>query len=119
VCNIHSSNCLLLQTSIPLVDLSQDEAAAAQQVYAACTGSGFFYAANHGISPELLSEVFRQMRAAFAMPEEAKMAMLADENNRGCKLRGCSVVKCVRKVQLLTPAVLQVILHANGSSRHS
>jgi isopenicillin N synthase-like dioxygenase len=71
------------------VDLHQDEATAAQQVYAACSGPGFFYAANHGIPQELLSEVFRQMRAAFAMPEEAKMAMLADENNRGCKHPVC------------------------------
>jgi isopenicillin N synthase-like dioxygenase len=76
---------MLLQSSIPLVDLSQDEATAARQVYAACRGPGFFYAANHGIPQELLTEVFRQMRAAFAMPEEAKMAMLADENNRGCE----------------------------------
>ncbi|WIA38103.1 hypothetical protein OEZ86_001465 [Tetradesmus obliquus] len=72
-----------LDISIPLVDLSRDEAAAAQQVYAACSGPGFFYAANHGIPQELLSELFKQMRAAFALPEQDKMAMLADENNRG------------------------------------
>jgi isopenicillin N synthase-like dioxygenase len=75
----------MLQSSIPLVDISQDEAAAARQVYAACSGPGFFYAANHGIPQDLVNEVFRQMRAAFAMPEEAKVAMLADENNRGCE----------------------------------
>jgi isopenicillin N synthase-like dioxygenase len=67
------------------VDLSQDAATAARQVYAACSGPGFFYAANHGIPQELLTEVFRQMRAAFDMTDEAKMLMLADENNRGCE----------------------------------
>lgn len=71
------------------MDLSQDEAAAAQQVYAACSGPGFFYAANHGIPQELLFELFKQMRAAFALPEQDKMAMLADENNRGCEQQGC------------------------------
>lgn len=74
------------QSVIPLVDVSQDEHVAAQAVYRACTESGFFYAVNHGIPQELLAEVFQTMRAAFAMPDDAKRAMLADENNRGCEL---------------------------------
>lgn len=37
----------------------------------------------HGISAEQLDAVFTQLKAAFAMPLEAKQAMIADENNRG------------------------------------
>lgn len=68
---------------IPLVDVSADEAVAAARVHKACTESGFFYATGHGIPEELLSEVFRQFKAAFALPQEEKDRLLADENNRG------------------------------------
>lgn len=69
--------------AIPLVDVSQDEATAAAQVFQACTQSGFFYATGHGIPEQRLAEVFRQFQAAFALPEAEKQKLLADENNRG------------------------------------
>lgn len=37
----------------------------------------------HEISAEQLDAVFSQLKAAFAMPLEAKQAIIADEHNRG------------------------------------
>ena len=37
---------------------------------------------NHGVSEELVAEVFKQNRACFALPAEQKRFILADCNNR-------------------------------------
>ena len=37
---------------------------------------------NHGVSEELIAEVFQQNRAFFALPAEQKRLILADSNNR-------------------------------------
>eukprot|EP00878_Enallax_costatus_P005060 GHUV01005320.1.p1 GENE.GHUV01005320.1~~GHUV01005320.1.p1 ORF type:complete len:325 (+),score=87.88 GHUV01005320.1:753-1727(+) len=74
---------MVVESVIPLVDISQDEATAAKQVCRACTEQGFMYVTGHGIPSEQVDAVFAQLKAAFAMPLEAKQAMIADENNRG------------------------------------
>lgn len=65
---------------IPLVDLaninSSDPAERrklALKVRTAFTEVGFMYAANHGISQELQTEVFRVVKEFFALPIEEKM----------------------------------------------
>eukprot|EP00877_Chromochloris_zofingiensis_P004722 jgi/Chrzof1/14250/Cz08g31020.t1 len=73
-----------LQSSIPVVDLSQnDEAATAKKVYEACTTSGFFYVSNHNVPQHLVDSMFEQNTALFALSMHKKMEMLADGNNRG------------------------------------
>ncbi|KXZ46072.1 hypothetical protein GPECTOR_47g347 [Gonium pectorale] len=69
--------------AVPVIDLGQTEDAAAAEVRAACTSSGFFYVRNHGVPAPLVEEAFAQQRALFGLPLEAKMAMLQDANNRG------------------------------------
>ncbi|KAG2482592.1 hypothetical protein HYH03_018476 [Edaphochlamys debaryana] len=67
----------------PLIDMSLPEPQAAAQVAAACARSGFFYVTHHGVPQELVDAVFEQQRAVFALPQEDKMALLQDRNNRG------------------------------------
>ncbi|KAM7519431.1 hypothetical protein LguiB_018393 [Lonicera macranthoides] len=49
----------------------------------ACLDSGFFYVINHGISQELMDEVFAQSKRLFDLPIEEKMKLLRNEKNRG------------------------------------
>lgn len=44
---------------------------------------GFFVLTNHGISQELVKEVFAQTKAFFALTIEEKRRNQADKNNRG------------------------------------
>lgn len=39
--------------------------------------------ANHGIPASLVADYFDQLRRLFELPLEEKMALLADDNNRG------------------------------------
>ena len=41
----------------------------------ACTHNGFFYLQNHTIAPSLMSRVFEQSKAFFALPVERKLAI--------------------------------------------
>ncbi|GAA0151920.1 oxidoreductase [Lithospermum erythrorhizon] len=49
----------------------------------ACLDSGFFYLVNHGISQELMDEVFAQSKRFFNLPMEEKMKLLRNEKHRG------------------------------------
>lgn len=49
----------------------------------ACRDFGFFYVENHGVSEEVMDEVFRQSKAFFSLGIEDKMSVKADKNNRG------------------------------------
>ncbi|XP_078439260.1 2-oxoglutarate (2OG) and Fe(II)-dependent oxygenase superfamily protein [Wolffia australiana] len=49
----------------------------------ACLDSGFFHVINHGISEELMEEVFVQSRKFFALNMEEKMELLRNKKNRG------------------------------------
>ncbi len=69
---------------IPIVDISQPEAVAAAALHEACTTTGFFMCSGHGVPQELMDALFEQIHAVFALPENFKLAMIADENNRGC-----------------------------------
>lgn len=79
-----------LQSAIPVVDVSQAEETAAAAVYHACTTTGFFMCSGHDVPQQLLDALFEQLRALFALPEDVKLSMLADENNRGCVSPRCA-----------------------------
>ena len=50
--------------------------------FTAALNSFLFAVVNHGVSEELVAEVFEQNRAFFALPDEQKRLILADCNNR-------------------------------------
>ncbi|XP_022749861.1 2-oxoglutarate-Fe(II) type oxidoreductase-like [Durio zibethinus] len=49
----------------------------------ACLDCGFFYVVNHGISQELMDEVFAQSKNFFHLPLNEKMKVLRNEKHRG------------------------------------
>ncbi|KAG0463982.1 hypothetical protein HPP92_020051 [Vanilla planifolia] len=49
----------------------------------ACQDSGFFYVVDHGISEDLMDEVFFQSKLFFNLPLEEKMKLLENEKHRG------------------------------------
>lgn len=68
-------------TSLPVIDVSslladggQDHAheKIAAEISKACRDTGFFYASNHGVTPEILSRLDTASRKFFALPLEVK-----------------------------------------------
>ncbi|KAF9662575.1 hypothetical protein SADUNF_Sadunf18G0068500 [Salix dunnii] len=49
----------------------------------ACLDCGIFYVINHGISEELMEEVFEQNKKFFGLPLSEKMKVLRNEKHRG------------------------------------
>ncbi|KAJ1437994.1 Oxoglutarate/iron-dependent dioxygenase [Sesbania bispinosa] len=49
----------------------------------ACTDSGFFYLVNHGISQDLMDQVFAQSKKLFTLPLNQKMKLLRNDKHRG------------------------------------
>ncbi|CAN5529357.1 oxidoreductase [soil metagenome] len=84
--------------SLPIVDIqglqSIDKAARAkvvETIRAACLDKGFFYCVGHGVSPDLVKEVFAQSARFFALPMEEKLKVdkALSRANRGYEpLRG-------------------------------
>ncbi|CAL8469967.1 g9509 [Coccomyxa elongata] len=72
-----------METEVPCLDLSLPEHALSAQLRKACTDTGFFYVANHGIAEDLIEEAFEENIKFFALPEASKQDIIADENNRG------------------------------------
>jgi isopenicillin N synthase-like dioxygenase len=54
--------------------------AVARQLHAACTNTGFFYIAGHGIPALLIEDVFRQSHQFFALPARQKLALAMDKS---------------------------------------
>ncbi|HZU63957.1 MAG TPA: 2-oxoglutarate and iron-dependent oxygenase domain-containing protein [Novosphingobium sp.] len=61
--------------SLPVIDISGPETEVAAQIRAACLDTGFFYAAGHGIAPELVAGQFAAARRFFAVPAAEKAAL--------------------------------------------
>ncbi|XP_039155720.1 LOW QUALITY PROTEIN: 2-oxoglutarate-Fe(II) type oxidoreductase hxnY-like [Eucalyptus grandis] len=71
-------------TGLNQIDLSSsDLQRLASLVKQACTDSGFFYVINHGISQDLMDELFSQSRQFFDLPLTEKMKLLRNAKNRG------------------------------------
>ncbi len=62
--------------SLPVIDVSalrtDEGAAAAEAIGAACRDTGFFYAVGHGVAPETLSRLTEASWRFFALPEAEK-----------------------------------------------
>ncbi len=56
--------------------------AVAREIERACRDTGFFYASNHGIAPELLARLDALSREFFARPEEEKMRIAMAKSGR-------------------------------------
>lgn len=71
------------KSTIPLIDLSRDEESAAEDVRLACMKFGFFTIKEHGVSEQLVEEMFAQNAAFFALPTQEKEKILANKDFRG------------------------------------
>ncbi|XP_039166149.1 1-aminocyclopropane-1-carboxylate oxidase-like isoform X3 [Eucalyptus grandis] len=71
-------------STLNLIDLSSsDIRRSVSLLKQACLDSGFFYVINHGVSQELMEEVFVQSRRFFGLPLSEKMKLLRNEKHRG------------------------------------
>jgi len=69
--------------TIPVVDLSADEAEAIASLKAACETTGFFFLKGHGIEEDLVSSVFAGAKRFFSRSQEQKDAFKAKEGQLG------------------------------------
>ena len=61
--------------SVPVIDLTANDARVVEQVGAACERIGFFTITNHGVPAEVIDGAWRAARAFFDRPEAEKMAL--------------------------------------------
>lgn len=66
---------------VPVIDLSSENGAAMAAIGRACAEWGFFQVVGHGVDPELVSAAMVETRAFFALPREAKRALLRSRDN--------------------------------------
>jgi isopenicillin N synthase-like dioxygenase len=72
----------IIDVSELLVDSSTDSAApAVEKIASACSSWGFFQVTNHGISQAMIDDVWRQTRAFFGLPIDAKLSVLRTRDN--------------------------------------
>jgi isopenicillin N synthase-like dioxygenase len=78
------------QATLPVIDIGglwsdslKDRTAVGTKLRAACLDKGFFYIANHGVSEQLVSDVFDEAAAFFALPVEQKTEVVKNKANRG------------------------------------
>ncbi len=70
--------------SLPIIDLASSDADVVDAVAEAATEFGFFQVVNHGISDELIDQMWTQTKGFFAQPVDFKRALLrTKENSRG------------------------------------
>lgn len=75
-------------SEVELIDIEPltagiDDAHVIRAIETACTHTGFFYVANHGIPRALVSAVHRQAALFFSLPEEQRMAVRMGPSIRG------------------------------------
>ncbi|KAK3439108.1 hypothetical protein EUGRSUZ_C03750 [Eucalyptus grandis] len=71
-------------SALDLIDLSSaDNRRSVSLLRQACLDSGFFYVINHGVSQDLMEEVFVQSRRFFGLPLSEKMKLLRNGKHRG------------------------------------
>lgn len=76
-------------TELPRIDMSRvyspnlaDRKALAAEINEAFTNVGFFYAVNHGVEMDVVTDIFAAMRRYFSLPEEAKMETHSRKNHK-------------------------------------
>lgn len=67
-------------SSIPVIDLSASKTAT-DQVAQACSEWGFFQVTHHGVSTELIEQVWQQTHQFFALPRSEKLKILRSKDN--------------------------------------
>jgi isopenicillin N synthase-like dioxygenase len=74
-----------LSTSVPVIDIgglrSDHAETVIDEIAGACREWGFFQVVNHGISEELIGEVWRHTRLFFAQPGDTKNSILRTKEN--------------------------------------
>lgn len=65
----------------------------AEKIRTACTGTGFFYVANHGVPKELIKEIFELNREFHARPLDEKMKVRRNNWHRGYTPLASSTLK--------------------------
>uniref|UniRef100_A0A0E0BYG3 Fe2OG dioxygenase domain-containing protein n=1 Tax=Oryza meridionalis TaxID=40149 RepID=A0A0E0BYG3_9ORYZ len=76
--------CSISRTNLNCISLGDpDTQKSVALLKQACLDSGFFYVVDHGISQELMDDVFAQSKKFFDLPINEKMELLRDEKNRG------------------------------------
>jgi isopenicillin N synthase-like dioxygenase len=79
-----TATALRASPSLPIIDVSglsggaSSPQAVARELHQACTDTGFFYIANHGVPGGLIAEVLAQSRTFFALPPDRKLALNAE-----------------------------------------
>lgn len=68
-------------SALPVIDLSlltgteQQRQSLARALADACLHTGFFYISNHGVTDDLINQVFRESQTLFDLPDDAKAAI--------------------------------------------
>ena len=67
--------------SVPVIDLSEDDAFVAEAVGRACADWGFFQIVGHGVDPNVTEAAMAETRAFFELPKAAKRALSRSRDN--------------------------------------
>jgi len=73
----------MTENSIPIIDISLESDFIVKLIRKSCIEVGFFYLTGHGIDSQFINQVFEASKAFFKLPENEKMKVFADKNNRG------------------------------------
>jgi isopenicillin N synthase-like dioxygenase len=91
-------------TSIPIIDFAGVRAgdakrirAVAGEVFAACTGVGFFYIKNHGVPEKVVERAMAAARDFFHLPAARKAEVSANANHRGFHALGDALMYGAKK----------------------
>ena len=91
-------------TSIPIIDFAGVRAgdakrirAVAGEVFAACTGVGFFYIKNHGVPETVVERAMAAARDFFHLPAARKAEVSANANHRGFHALGDALMYGAKK----------------------
>jgi isopenicillin N synthase-like dioxygenase len=69
-------------TTIPVIDVSQlGHSATHAQLHAACRDWGAFYVINHGLSPQLVADLMKAVKAFFHLPLQHKKKIARSKDN--------------------------------------
>ena len=79
---------------LPVIDIGtkRDEAAVAREIRGAALDTGFFYIANHGVSPEVIGGAFSALPQLFALPLEAKERLRRGKGRKGYEGTGVQII---------------------------
>lgn len=73
----------IMESSIPILSLSEAEEVIATQLRSACIDHGFLFVKDHGVDAALIESVFAESKALFALSLEEKRSMSDPELSRG------------------------------------